>query len=112
MTTKLERQQRKIEDQALSRLDDDFLRIAQDVGRMVQAVAVGRNAQGEAVVPVSRRVRDNLKLRVWTEVLKPYFIGRGESPLVGNVPQSPFMQGVADGIEDSIRNAVQAQVAL
>ncbi len=112
MATQLERQQRKIEKQALSRLDDDFLRIAQDVGRMVQAVAVGRNAQGEAVVPVSRRVRDNLKLRVWTEVLKPYFIGRGESPLVGNVPQSQFMQLVVDGIEDSIRNAVQAQVAL
>lgn len=109
---KQERQQRRIEKQSMARLDADFMRMAEAIGRLVQVAASGRNEAGEPVVPNSRRVRDQLKLQVWTQVIKPYFIGSGESPLVGNVPQSPYMGLIVDGIEASIRNAAQAQIAL
>lgn len=112
MTTRLERQQRRIEKEALRKLDADFTRMAADIGRLVMGAAVGRDEHGLPIVPNSRRVRDALKLRVWTQVIKPYFIGGSESPLVGNQPQSPFMRVVVDGIEAGIQNAAEAQIAL
>ncbi len=112
MTTNLEKQQRQIERAALQQLDADFTRMAEQVGRMVQSAASGRNEAGEFVVPKTRRVRDQLKLQVWSQVVKPYFVGQGESPLVGNVPQSPYMRVIVTGIEACIRNAAEFQVAL
>lgn len=66
----------------------------------------------DRVLPTTRRTRDDLKSAVWSEVLKPYFIGAGDEPLTGVRANSAYARRIVDGIDAMLANEVRRQVAI
>lgn len=104
--------QRAHETAMYRRLGEDLTGLAARIGQIVIQHATGRDASGQAIVPNRRTARDTLGRAVWLQALKPYFIGSGDDPLIGAVPQSPFMRLIVDGIQGGIRLRAERQVEM
>lgn len=78
---------------------------------VVNRYAVGALAS-ERVLPDDRRTRQALRLGVWREAVKPYFIGYGDEALTGASPNSPFTRLIAEGVQEATRIEVQRQSSI
>lgn len=92
-----------------TRLTNEQRALAQQVGRLV-VLAASQLQDGARLVPNTRRAKDALKQQIWSQVLKPYFVGAGDDPFAGQTPRSPFANLLYDGIEGATRVAVEQQV--
>lgn len=81
------------------------------LARAVAAVVL-RAAGADGTIPNRRSVRTALSEAVWTQAVKLYYIGRGDSPLRGDAPQSPYARLLYDGVQGATRIAVERQAAL
>lgn len=81
------------------------------LARAVAAVVL-RAAGVDGTIPNRRSVRAALSEAVWTQAVKLYYIGRGDSPLRGDAPQSPYARLLYDGVAEATRIAVERQTAL
>lgn len=95
-----------------NRLRADLETMGARLARLVNLAATTTNDAGQRIVPNRGRVRTDLKRRAWLEVVKPYFLGAGDTPLDGTRPQSPYMALLVDGIEGATRIQAEQQVAL
>lgn len=82
--------------------DVRFVNEQREIARLLgrQVIAAGRGI--ERTIPNTRQGKEQLKLTMWSTVLKPYYIGTGNEPFNGSRPQSPFAQLLYDGIVGSI----------
>ncbi len=94
------------------RLRGELEGLAGRTGQLVLRAATARDAKGQAVVPNRRSARDLLSVEVWRGVLKPYFIGPGEDPLIGPAPQSPYMRLIVEGIRGAMAIQAARQAAI
>lgn len=81
--------------------------IAQSIGRIVTRAA----QLPDLTVPNTRERRVFIRTAVWEQVLRPYYLGTGDDPLLNGRPQSPYAQLLYDGIEGATRISVQQQIA-
>lgn len=102
----------QIEREADERFSADMLGLVNEITRLVFVMATTTNDDGQAAVPFRRAAIDRLNSRIWSEVLKPYFIGSGDEPLIEAEPQSPYMQAMVDGIRAHIGLVVERQVTI
>jgi hypothetical protein len=86
--------------------------LAREAGSFVLRYATALNEVGERAVPNRRAVREELKRLVWSQLVKPYFVGRGDDPFFDDLPQSPYARLLADGVAGSARLAAERQQAL
>lgn len=82
--------------------------IAQSIGRIVTRAA----RLPDLTIPNTRERRVFIRTAVWEQVLRPYYLGTGDDPLLNGRPQSPYAQLLYDGIEGATRIAVQQQIAV
>lgn len=94
------------------RLTTEHRTLARIIAVVVMRFANSRSVDGERVIPNRRTTRDTVKAAVWSEVLKPYYIGAGADPLRGATPLSPFARLLVDGITEATRIQAERQVAL
>ncbi|MBZ0316325.1 MAG: hypothetical protein K8L91_07900 [Anaerolineae bacterium] len=105
--------QRQHEGAMDERLERELLALADKVGAQIQRAATGRNDAGLAIVPPNRRaVRERLKTQIWEQVIRPYFIGAGDEPLIGPEPQSDYMRTIRDGVRGAIAIQLDRQIAI
>lgn len=78
----------------------------------VLALYAVRNSAGERIVPNLRRTRDAIALAIWTQAIKPFYVGAGDAPLVAGAGRSPYAQLLVSGVEGATRLQVMRQVAL
>lgn len=97
----------------------DHARLAQAIGGLIAGAATGRTpsagsgqATGERVVPNTRRSREALNAAVWSQVLRPYYIGPTGEALRGTQPQSPYAARLVAGVTGAVRVQVQLQIAM
>jgi hypothetical protein len=94
------------------RLLGDHRNLAQAASRILLRQATTRNDAGETIIPNSRRARTTLKSDLWSQVLKPYYIGPGQDAFDGPAPRSPYAQLLFTGIEGAMRLQAERQAAL
>lgn len=94
-----------------TRLAEEQRALARQAGQLVVMSATQLH-EGARLVPNTRRARADLKNRIWSEVVRPYFVGSGDNPFDGTVPRSPFAVLLYDGVEGATRIAVEQQVNL
>jgi hypothetical protein len=94
------------------RLQAELISLAANVGRLVLLAATTTNDTGDRIIPNRARAKEQLSARIWSEVLRPYFIGTGDNPLAGIVPKSPYMRTVVDGITGATRIQAERQVSI
>ncbi len=94
------------------RLRGELEALAAQIGQVVLRSATARDSEGRTIVPNRRTARDQLSRSAWQQVIKPYFVGAGDQPLIGAEPQSAFMRLIADGVEGSIRVQAERQIAI
>ena len=90
----------------------DQRQIAERIGLMLLREATALNEAGDRAIPPSRTVVAKLSKEIWKLVLKPYFIGSGEDPLDGIIPQSNYADIIVDGVREAITFEAQEQVKL
>lgn len=94
------------------RLRDDMLDLAARVSQLVLRYASERDKDGNPIIPNRQTTRTRLKVEVWSTIVKPYFIGQGDEPLIGQIPQSPFMTLIRDGVVGAVQIQVDRQVSI
>lgn len=89
-------------------------RLAAEHRRLAQAIAglVLRAAGLDGTIPNRRATRTALSEAIWAQTVKPYYIGRGDSPLRGDAPQSPYARLLYDGVVGATRIQVERQASL
>lgn len=89
-------------------------RLAAEHRQLAQTIAalVLRASGPDGMIPNRRAVRVALSEAIWTQVVKPFYIGRGDNPLRGDAPQSPYARLLYDGVVGATRIQVERQVAL
>jgi hypothetical protein len=107
MAISWKRQQLKHEAKMYDRLRGDMAGLIVSISLIVLRAA-GR----DGLIPNRRSTRETLSRAIWTQAIKPYFIGAGDDPLIGAVPQSPYMRLIVDGIRGSIRIQAERQIAI
>lgn len=107
MATSWKQRQLRHEAELYQRLKGDLVGLAANISQIVLRVA-GR----DGLIANRRSTRERLSRDVWSQAIKPYFIGAGDDPLIGTVPQSPFMRLLVEGIRGSIRIQAQRQIAI
>ena len=90
----------------------DQRQIAERIGLMFLREATALNAEGERAIPPSRTKLASLSKEIWKLVLKPYFIGSGDDPLDGIIPQSSYAEIIVDGVREAITFEAEQQVKL
>ncbi len=88
----------------------DQRQIAERIGLMLLREATALNEAGERAIPPSRTAVAKLSKEIWKLVLKPYFIGSGDDPLDGIIPQSNYADIIVDGVREAITFEAQQQV--
>jgi len=91
---------------------DDMRSVARQLAGIVNRHAQVVPGGVDRVIPQNRRTRENIKNDMWREVLKPYFIGRGEDALTGVRANSPYAQRIVQGVEVIIQNEVRRQLSI
>lgn len=95
-------------------LDQRFGREHAELARLIASLlltyAVYRD--GRQIIPNLRILRDTIKAAIWARILKPYYIGQGNDPLVGTDPQSPFANLIYAGVIGGVALAVEQQSAI
>ena len=86
--------------------------LADRIGLMFMRAASATNEAGDRAIPPARTELAKLSKAIWGLVLKPYFIGPGDEPLDGPMPQSPFADLVVDGIIEAVELEAQQQAKL
>jgi hypothetical protein len=88
--------------------------IARQIGVLIQrkSIADPNDSTKARIVPNTRKSRAELRDEAWRLVLKPYFIGAGDDPLVDMQPQSPYAQLIYDGIYNAVHIESQHQASL
>jgi hypothetical protein len=86
--------------------------LARAVGFWVLRLARDRFMGTWQPIPNTRAARAELKAAIWSQVLKPFYIGAGDDAFAGAVPRSPFARLLYDGIAGVTRIAAERQVAL
>lgn len=94
------------------RLRAEHASMARAVALTVLRFARRRNEAGEPQVEQSRTVRTQLSAAIWSEVLKPFYIGPGDDPFRDATPQSPYARLLFDGVQGAIRIQADRQAAL
>lgn len=107
MATSWKRRQLQHEATMYQQLKGELVSLAASISQMVIRAA-GR----DGLIPNRRSTREALSRAVWLQAIKPYFIGAGDDPLLGAVPQSPYMRLIVDGIRGSIRIQAERQIAI
>lgn len=82
--------------------------LAQRIGVIVQRYASG----ADKVVPNLQRTRTEIKNVVWSQILKPYYIGNGDDPFNGAEPRSQYARLLYEGIQGSTQISVEQQAAI
>lgn len=95
----------------MARFDGDMVKLAGDVMRVVNRYAVGV-LPSQRIVPDDARTRNALRIALWREVVKPYFIGQGDEALTGTVPNSPYTRLMVEGIQQATRIEVERQIGI
>lgn len=93
------------------RLTGAHAEIARLIAAIVASYATIPTPAGPAV-PNTQRVRDAIRLAIWVRVLKPFYIGAGDDPLDGPIPQSAFAAILVDGITQATHIQAEAQQAV
>ena len=91
-------------------LKSDMLNLAARVGGVVLRFATATDDGGQRIVPNRRTTRETVRLTVWNDVLKPYFIGAGTEPLLGAEPQSDYMRLIVNGVRGAVEIQAERQV--
>lgn len=94
------------------RLEREITGLADPLTRLITRYATERDASGAAIIPDTRRTREDITRANWLEVVKPYYIGAGVNPLDGSTPQSPFMRLIVDGITGAIQIQAERQIVI
>jgi len=105
-------QRLRIQQQVEQRLDAEHATLARAIIGLVLRSATGRNAEGVPIIPLSLTARDALKMAIWAQVLKPFYIGNGIEPLLGTQPQSPYTRLMVESIAAVTRVQVARQTAI
>lgn len=102
---------RRIEhEQAMyKRLRDEISALAGPLGQIVLSYAA-RTGSDQGKIPNRRTTREEIQRDVWQKVIKPYYIGAGDDPLVGPEAQSPYMRLIVDGIRGATKLQVEQQI--
>ncbi len=89
-------------------------RLAAEHRQLARSIAaiVLRAAGPDGTIPNRRTVRAALSGDIWVQAVKPYYVGRGDSPLRGPVPQSPYARLLYDGVAGATRIQAERQAAL
>lgn len=82
--------------------------LAVEIGRIVARYATNANR----TIPNTRRGKAALKTAIWSEALKPYFVGQGNDPLQDADPRSPYADLLYDGVIGALRIQAERQAAL
>lgn len=90
-----------------NRLTNDMRSIADEIGRIVTRAS----KLPDLTVPNTFERRDFIKRSIWTQVIRPYFIGNNDDPFNGMRPQSPYATLLYSGIEEATATAVDQQIA-
>lgn len=94
-----------------TRFTTEMGQLAARIGQVLLRFSVG-SSFSQRVIPAARRVQDQVTAAIWSEVLKPYFIGNGDQPLIGPIPQSPYARLIVSGIEGAIRIQAERQIVI
>lgn len=112
MARTFEAQRRRLERQFANRLDAEHRALAQRIAALVVRSATARDVNGAPTIPNTRSGREAIKEAIWTQIIKPYYVGAGTDALRGGVPQSPYALLLVEGITAATRVQVLRQVAL
>lgn len=105
------------------RLDADLGELGKQIGRLVQAAAI-TSPTGERIVPNLRRVKERLRQNIWSQIVKPYFIGAADEAITPSPslssdgkgervnPQSPFARLLMEGIQGAVRIEAERQISI
>jgi hypothetical protein len=86
--------------------------VGEALARILIREANARSEAGETIVPNTRAARDSLKRSMWTQVIKPYYVGLGNDAFDGATPMSPYAQLISDGVRGAVRIQVDRQQAI
>jgi hypothetical protein len=93
------------------RLTNEHRAMARNAGALV-LLAARQSTGGERTVPNTRQGRATLKDSIWSQVVKPYYVGSGDNPFRDADPQSPYARLLYDGISGAVRIQAERQAAL
>lgn len=111
MPQTFESQRLRLERTIDKRLTVEHRALARNAGALV-LLAARQSAGGERIVPNGRQARATLKDAIWSQVVKPYYVGGGDNPFRDAQPQSPFARLLYDGIAGAVRIQAERQAAL
>jgi hypothetical protein len=80
--------------------------LARGIGLLVSHAA-RPGASGERVLPNTRASREALSAAVWTQVLRPYYLGPTGEALQGAAPQSPYARLLVAGVRQEVQTQVE-----
>lgn len=93
------------------RLTAEHRAMARNAGSLV-LLAARQSTGGERTVPNTRQGRAALKDAIWSQAVKPYYVGSGDNPFRDAQPQSPYARLLYDGISGAVRIQAERQAAL
>src|SRR5690348_10142590 len=111
MATYVDREQMSHRRAIQRRYDEDQRRLAGAIA-LILLLYARPDATGKRTLPTNQQMRGFIKMAIWAQVLKPYYIGQGQEAFASDRPQSPYAQLLRDGVEGAIRIQVRRQEGL
>ncbi len=112
MPTTYRSRQLRIQREADRQLTAAHRQLACQIGGLILQAAHGVSATGTPIVPNLRSTRTALKSRIWTEAVKPFYVGSRDDAFLDGKPQSQYAQIVYTGIEGVTRVEAERQAGL
>lgn len=94
----------------IRQMDDRFAREHQALAAEIARLILSRSISQTDPLANRRALRETLKATIWSQVLKPYYVGPGDDAFRGPQPRSPFARLIREGVERNARIQAEAQV--